>query len=395
MNIAVIGGGAAGFMAAITAQEASPSANVHILEKSNQLLAKVKVSGGGRCNLTHACFSIAELCKHYPRGGKQLKKSFGHFYTQDTIQWYEERGVALKTEADGRMFPEANSSQAVIDCLLGEAKRLGVRVSLKSAVDSILPQEEGFLLLVNGEELPFDQVIVASGGTAKESGLAFLKALNHSFEKPVPSLFTFNMPQENIKSLMGVVAAQATVRLEGTKIKESGALLITHWGMSGPAILKTSAFGARILADKNYHCQVQINWASLSEQVYQEGLSSLANLKKNPFQLPQRLWEFLLEKVELDPQSSWSTIGKKQKNRLLNCLMNDSYQLNGKTTFKEEFVTCGGVSLSEVNMSTMESRLHPGLFFAGEVLDIDGVTGGFNFQAAWTTGFLAGKNSVG
>lgn len=395
-RIAIIGGGAAGFMAAITAQEQSPSAEVILFEKTNKILSKVKVSGGGRCNVTNACASISELVKKYPRGGRQLKKSFGHFFTIDTIKWFEEKGVPLKTEADGRMFPESNSSQTIVDCLTKTLQQLGVRLATQSAVTQITPLKKGFELTINKETLFFDKVILATGGSPKLSGLDWLANLGYQIETPVPSLFTFNMPKESIKELMGVVAPNALVRIQGEKLQQEGPLLITHWGMSGPAILKTSAFGARKLADKKYQFTIQINWANLNEEAYKSLMQEQGNKKlaKNPFELPNRLWLFLLNQLELNGATAWSQLGKKDRNRLLNTLLNDTYQVNGKTTFKEEFVTCGGVSLSNINMSSMESKLHPEMFFAGELLDIDGVTGGFNFQAAWTTGYLAGKNSV-
>ena len=395
-RIAIIGGGAAGFMAAITAKEQDPEAAVTILEKSDKTLSKVKVSGGGRCNVTNACFSISELCKNYPRGGRQLKKSFGHFYTKNTIDWFAKRGVELHTEDDNRMFPISNQSQTIIDCLESEVKKLGVRLSLKSPVSKITIEQDSFIITVNQELLEFEKVIIATGGSPKMRGFQWLQDLDYTIEEPVPSLFTFNMPTESVKELMGVVAETTSVKTQGAKQKQSGPLLITHWGMSGPAILKTSAFEARTLANQNYHFKVQINWADLSEQDYLEIIEEQVNKKmtKNPFHLPTRLWLYLLNKIDINPENLWSQLGKKNKNRLLNVLMNDVYEVSGKTTFKEEFVTCGGVSLSNINMQTMESKLHKGLYFAGEVLDIDGVTGGFNFQAAWTTGFLAGKNSA-
>ena len=395
-RIAVIGGGAAGFMAAITAKEHEPDATVVILEKSDKTLSKVKISGGGRCNVTNACFSISDLCKNYPRGGKQLKKSFGYFYTKDTIEWFEKRGVELHTEKDNRMFPISNQSQTIIDCFQSEIKRLGIRLSLKNPVSKITIENNEFILAVNQKSLSFDKIIIACGGIPKISGLKWLQELGYVVADPVPSLFTFNMPTESIKELMGVVAPNVSVKTQRSKQKQNGPLLITHWGMSGPAILKTSAFEARTLAHLNYKFKVQVNWSDLSEQDYLETIGEQGDKKiaKNPFDLPNRLWLFLLKKVDINSESTWSQLGKKNKNRLLNVLMNDVYEVSGKTTFKEEFVTCGGVSLSNINMQTMESKLHAGIYFAGEILDIDGVTGGFNFQAAWTTGFLAGKNSA-
>ena len=399
MKVAIIGGGAAGFFAAISAKEHHKEAEVIIYEKSNKLLAKVKVSGGGRCNVTNACFSISELSKFYPRGGKQLKKAFGHFYTKDTVSWFETRNVSLKAEADNRMFPTSNDSQTIIDCLENEAQKLGVSIFLQSPISKITKQENGFLLQIKEQEFTFfDKVIIATGGKSKLSNFDWLKNLGHKIEPPVPSLFTFNMPKNEITSLMGVVANNTSVRVQGTKLQQSGSLLITHWGMSGPAILKLSAWGARVLSEMNYQFKTQINWINFSEQEAKTLLSAQVQehskrkvSNKNPFQLSARLWEFLLAKIDLKPNIVWGEIGKKNTNRLLNILLNDVYEVSGKTTFKEEFVTCGGLSLQEVNMSTMESRICPNLYFAGEVLDIDGVTGGFNFQAAWTTGFIAGK----
>ena len=399
-RVAIIGGGAAGFFAAISAKQHYPQHHVMILEKSQKLLAKVKVSGGGRCNVTHACFKPSELIKHYPRGEKQLKKVFHDFHTIHTVEWFESRGAKLKTEADGRMFPVTDSSQTIIDCLTHTARKLGVEVVLGAVVTAIDRSGEGFELMVKGKAQYFDRVIVASGGSPKMQGFDWLKRLGHAIVPPVPSLFTFNMPNEPIRTLMGLSVSNATVRVQGTKLTQSGPLLITHWGMSGPAILKTSAWGARILQEKNYHFTCQVNWlGGVGEERLRQDLAGVNResgkrmlRNKNPFQLPQRLWEFLLQKVELPLDKVWGELGKKGVNRLVNVLTNDQYQVSGKTTFKEEFVTCGGVDLSEIDFKTMQSKVCPGLYFAGEVLDIDGVTGGFNFQAAWTTGFIAGKS---
>ncbi|MDN5203646.1 NAD(P)/FAD-dependent oxidoreductase [Fulvivirgaceae bacterium BMA10] len=401
MKVAIIGGGAAGFFTAISCKTHNPGAEVVILEKSDKLLAKVKISGGGRCNVSHACFHIPTLVKFYPRGEKQLKKAFGFFNTKDTVKWFEERGVLLKTETDNRMFPVTDNSQTIIDCLLNETRRLGIEIRKRSTVSSIQNGSDSFELMVNREPFIADKVVIATGGSPKLEGFNWLRQLGHRIEPPVPSLFTFNMPQESIRSLMGLVADPVTIRIQGTKLESTGPLLVTHWGMSGPAALRLSAFGARILNDLNYQFKVQINWlGSIKEEEARQLLNELSEnignrkvTNKNPFQLPSRLWMFLLEKVNIDQQVSWNNLGKKNLNRLLNVLLNDVYQVSGKTTFKEEFVTCGGVSLENVSMRTMESNKCPGLYFAGEVLDIDGVTGGFNFQAAWTTGFIAGKLS--
>ena len=403
MKIAIIGAGAAGYFAAISCKNHFPEANVSILEKSNKTLAKVKVSGGGRCNVTHACFSISELSKFYPRGEKYLKKSFGIFNTNHTVAWFSTRGVELKTEADNRMFPITDNSQTIIDCLTREAEKLSIDVRLGFGVESLIKTENGFELTSNKEIFLFDKIIVATGGNPKSEGFNWLSSFNHEIISPVPSLFTFNMPSEKTEALMGVATQNTVVRIQGTSLQQQGPLLITHWGMSGPAILKLSAWGARILNDLNYNFTLLVNWTGLAnEEVVREKVMSarLESAKKkivnaNPFDLTARMWEYLLDRVEIKHDIVWGELPKKEQNRLINTLFNDAYKVEGKTTFKEEFVTCGGISLAEVNMNTMESRNQEGLFFAGEVLDIDGVTGGFNFQAAWTTGFIAGKLGKG
>ena len=399
MRIAIIGGGAAGFMAAITAKKSSPNSEVLLFEKSNKLLSKVKISGGGRCNVTNACFSISELSKKYPRGGAFLKKSFSQFFTKDTVEWFESKGVKLKAEDDNRMFPITDNSQTIIDCLLNECNKAGVEINLQSSINKISKREKTFDLDINAQTIGFDKVIIATGGSAKKQGFDWFSDLQLSIVDPVPSLFTFNMPNEDIKSLMGVVAQNASVSIQGIKQKQYGPLLITHWGMSGPAILKASAWNARELNANNYHFKINVNWANLSEQEYISILNTTKNSNrtlsnKNPFNLPNRLWVFLLEKINISVDSIWNNLSKKESNRLLNTLLNDEYEVKGKTTFKEEFVTCGGVSLEEVNPETLESKRHNGLYFCGEVLNIDGITGGFNFQAAWTTAYIAGKNCI-
>jgi len=399
VDIAVIGAGAAGFFSAISCKTHHPKARVTIYEKTDKLLAKVKISGGGRCNVTHACFSNAQLIKFYPRGERQLKKAFAQFSTTDTVRWYESRGVKLKAEVDGRMFPVTDSSQSIINCLLREIDKLDISIHLQQPITSIVKENNKFKLTLRDKIIYADKVIIATGGSPKPDGFDWLAGFGHIIESPVPSLFTFNMPGESIKSLMGVSVDNASVRIPGTKLKTEGPLLITHWGMSGPAILKLSAWGARILKDFEYHFTIQVNWlGAVNEDKAREVLTEESRLhpkKKisniNPFQLPNRLYIFLLSKIGIDPEMTLEEMGNKNKNRLLNTLLNDEYKVEGKTTFKEEFVTCGGISLQDVSMDTMESKKCPGLYFAGEILDIDGVTGGFNFQAAWTTGFIAGK----
>ncbi|MFT6055116.1 MAG: putative Rossmann fold flavoprotein [Roseivirga sp.] len=399
-RIAVIGGGAAGFFAAFSAKAHHPSSEVILFEKTSKLLAKVKVSGGGRCNVTHACFNNNELVKNYPRGEKQLKKVFGQFTTQDTIQWFESRGVDLKTEADNRMFPTTDDSQTIIDCFFKEAHRLNIQIKTKANVKSIQKYDSYFDLNVNDEVERFDSIVVAAGGSPKAQGFDWLRTLGHEIIFPVPSLFTFNMPNENIKKLMGLSVPNAVVRVQGAKLQQAGPLLITHWGMSGPAVLKTSAWGARVLNNIDYSFKIQVNWLGMPNE---EALRDFLEIEKpniykrklrnkNPFELPNRLWEHFLEKLEIDPEGIWAELNKKSLNRMINLLLNDTYDVEGKTTFKEEFVTSGGIALSDVDFSTMASKRCQGLFFAGEVLDIDGVTGGFNFQAAWSTGFVAGKH---
>lgn len=399
-QVVVVGAGAAGFFAAISCMQQNTEASVIILEKSDKVLAKVKVSGGGRCNVTTSVTDISSLITNYPRGGKSLRKCFGQFGPTDTVQWFAERGVQLKTEPDGRMFPVSDSSQTIIDCLMDEAKSLGIILKKNVAVKSILPKEKGFdVKHGESETLHADRVIITSGGSPKVESYSWLEKLGHRIEPPVPSLFTFNMPEENIRELMGVVANPVAVRIQGTKLRSEGPLLITHWGMSGPAILKLSAFGARILNGMDYAFAVQVNWL---HEATEEGARDLLSTHRaahpeqqtgngNPTKLPSRLWIFLLKKAGITDTTRWADIQGKPMNRLVNVLVNDVYAAKGKTTFKEEFVTCGGISLDDVDMATMESRRRAGLHFAGEVLDIDGVTGGFNFQSAWTTGFIAGR----
>ena len=399
MRVAIIGGGAAGFFSAFSVKEHHPNSEVTIFEKSNKLLSKVKVSGGGRCNVTNACFSPSKLSKSYPRGGKHLKKAFSVFQAKDTVEWFSRRGVELKAEEDGRMFPTTDNSQTIIDCFLKEAVQKNIKILEQSPIRKIVPEKEGYILHLERTSKHFDKVIIATGGSPKLSGFYWLQQLGHSISSPIPSLFTFNIPGDQVKILMGLVVENATVRIQGTKLSHSGPVLITHWGMSGPAILKLSAWGARKLAENNYKFNIQINWLSIkSEEAANATIDKeLVKIRKKkiinacPFELPNRMWKFLLEKVGINPDSVWLELSKKNRNKLLNILLNDIYEVKGKTTFKEEFVTCGGIKLSDISMTSMESRVCKNLYFAGEVLDIDGITGGFNFQGAWTTGYIAGK----
>ena len=401
MKITIIGGGAAGFFAALSAKSHFPDAHVCILEKTSKFLGKVKISGGGRCNVTNATFNPRLLSENYPRGEKFLRKAFELFDAQSTVDWFESRGVALKTYPDNCIFPLSNESQSIIDCFLNEARRLGVELLTSHSVESIRNTPDGFEIETNQGKHTADRVIITVGGQPKSTWFSGIASFGHNIIPPVPSLFTFNMPKEPIKSLMGLVVEKARVRIEGQKLVGIGPLLITHWGMSGPAILQLSAWGARILEEKAYTCSILVNW--LDEAKEEAVRREFAQIQKvhgakmlqnhNPFPVPQRLWNYLLEKNGIKPESRWIDLAGKNANKLINTLINDRYEVQGKTTFKEEFVTAGGIDLTEIDTKTMQSKLIPGLYFAGEVMDIDGITGGFNFQAAWTTGYLAGKSS--
>lgn len=399
-RLIVIGGGAAGFFCAVNAARLHPSLEVTLLEKTSKLLSKVKVSGGGRCNVTHSCFSIPDMIRHYPRGGNFLKKAFHQFFTTDTVQWYGERGVQLKTEEDGRMFPVTNSSQTIIDCLLREANKYGIDIRMMSEVKSLKYEENLFTLdLADQRQLTADFVCIASGGYAKLAQFGWLQQLGHTIAEPVPSLFTFNMPGNAITQLMGVSVADAHVKITGSNLSSKGPLLITHWGMSGPAVLRLSAWGARQLATGNYQFTILVNWLpDYNENTLREHLQQLrfelASQKivnRNPFNLPQRLWQYLLEQSGIQEEKRWADVSAKEQNKLITNCCAQEFKVQGKTTFKEEFVTAGGVQLGEVDANTMQSKIVPHLYFAGEILDVDGITGGFNFQNAWTSGFIAAK----
>jgi len=402
MKIAVIGGGAAGFFAAISAKENYPESEVIILEKSQQLLSKVKISGGGRCNVTNGCATIDQLTAAYPRGGRQLKKLFGVFNNHSTIEWFESRGVPLTIQEDKCVFPSSQDSQTIVDCFLGETERLGIKIITGTGIEDIKTASEGINIYykdIKREPQLFNKVIIATGGSPKREGLHWLERCGHKIVDPLPSLFSFNMPSEPVKNLMGVVVEKASATIQGTKIKADGALLITHWGMSGPAILKLSSFGARILRERDYNFKIGINWINepnneivtfeIDSIIAEHSGKMLSSVR--PYSLPVRLWMHLLEKCEISSDKRWSELGKKGINKIVNTLTNDEYTVKGKATFREEFVTCGGVSLDSINLNTLESKVVPNLYFAGEVLDIDAITGGFNLQAAWSTGFIAGK----
>ena len=403
-RLVVIGGGAAGFFCAVNAARLNPNLDVTILERSNKVLSKVKVSGGGRCNVTHACFSIADMIRKYPRGASFLKKAFHHFFTNNTIAWFKERGVELKTEADGRMFPVTDDSQTIIDCLVKEANKYRVEIMMNKEVKGLLRINNKWQLeLKDANILEADMVCIASGGYPKITQYDWLNGCNHEVEEPVPSLFTFNMPGNSITALMGVSVEKAAVKITGSKLAEEGPLLITHWGMSGPAILKLSAWGARELAQKNWHFSILVNWIpgfnenSLREKFQKLRFEMAARkmMNANPFALPARLWEHILITSGIGADLRWADLPAAAQNKLIKNLCTGEYAVKGKTTFKEEFVTAGGIQLPEIDFNTMQSKKFSGLFFAGEVLNIDGVTGGYNFQNAWTTGWIAAKGISG
>lgn len=400
-KLIVIGGGAAGFFCAINAARLQPNLTVVIAEKTNKILSKVRISGGGRCNVTHHCFELPTLIKNYPRGQQFLKKSFHWFHTQHCIDWFAERGVLLHTEADGRMFPITNSSETIINCFLKEANKYGVQIQFNTDIKSINKTNDGFVLITEKQQqLTADFICVTTGGYPKSLQFQWLQQVGHTIQNPVPSLFTFNVPNHSILQLMGVSVATAQIKIGGTKFMQQGPLLITHWGFSGPAVLKLSAYAARILAENNYVFTIAINWLPQENEtsLREKWLAIRAQYApqkihaKNPFQLPNRLWLYLLTYCNITNQQRWADLTVKQQNELIKNLTAQAFQVNGKTTFKEEFVTCGGIELSEIDANTMQSKKVNNLFFAGEVLDIDGITGGFNFQNAWTTGWIAAKS---
>ena len=393
----IIGGGAAGFFTAINAKEMNPKLDITILEKGKEVLQKVKISGGGRCNVTHACFEPKELVQFYPRGEKELLGPFHQFMTGDTFEWFENNGIPLKIEKDNRVFPESNSSQTIIDCFLNKTKHLGISVLKNHGVTTIQKQANSWLVTTKEQQFVCDAVVMAAGSSKKVWELS--KALRHSIISPVPSLFTFNIKDPRIKDLLGISVPNATVQLEDTNLEASGPLLITHWGMSGPAILKLSAFGARVLAKKNYEYKVQVDWLSRPTHKI---VNVLLNLKKkhskkqvivrSPFEeIPKRLWERFVLASKIKTTFNWADVSHHQIEALANQLTKSVFTAKGKSTFKEEFVTAGGVDLKEINFKNFESKLQKNLFFVGEVLNIDAVTGGFNFQNAWTGGWLCAK----
>ncbi len=400
MIVAVVGGGAAGFFSAITCAANNKNAKVIILEKTDKLLAKVRVSGGGRCNVTNACEPIEVFAANYPRGESLLLNAFKTFNNKDTIVWFSQRNVKLKTEADGRIFPVTDNSQTIIDCLVSEAKKYNIEIRTRFSVQAIKKNADTNFILtsLNNTTLIADRVIIASGGYPQIQQYSWIQQMGIDIEKPIPSLFTFNIPASPIKQLMGI-SHFSEVSVKKTPYTYKGPLLITHWGVSGPAVLKLSAYAAKDLEKKKYVFDVEVNWLAEQKSVTEKDLKDIREqqakkLVRNvvPFNLPKRLWDVFCNQAEVREFENWAELGNKKLSMLFSLMKNYPLSASGKTTFKEEFVTCGGISLSNINTETLESTEIKGLFFAGEALDIDGITGGFNFQAAWTTGYIAGKN---
>ena len=397
-DIIIVGGGAAGFFTAINIVEKNPKLKVAILERGSEVLSKVRISGGGRCNVTHACFEPNELVKFYPRGEKELRGPFHQFCSGDTVEWFSNHGVELKIEDDGRMFPVSNSSQTIIDCFIQATQKLGITILTGQSVQSIFKKDNFWKIETQNENYITEKLILATGSNPKIWEM--LQTFGHAIVTPVPSLFTFNIKDPRIKELPGV-SAIVSVKVKDTKLTSTGPLLITHWGMSGPAILKLSAWGARILFEKNYQFTIFVNWLNdvdaddaekTLKELKQENAKKAVS-KKSPFDFPNRLWESLVFASNISEETKWADLSKVQLQNLANQLTNCSFQVNGKSTFKEEFVTAGGIDLKEINFKTMESKLHKNLYFAGEIVNIDAVTGGFNFQNAWTSGFIL-ANSI-
>ncbi|SMO66505.1 NAD(P)/FAD-dependent oxidoreductase [Fodinibius sediminis] len=401
-TLAVVGGGAAGFFTAVNAARLHPDLNVIILERSREVLSKVRISGGGRCNVTHHCFDPQVLSQAYPRGQKELRWAFEQFQPRDTVSWFQERDVDLKTEEDGRMFPVTDDSATIIGCLKEEARKYGVQIRTKTKVEDLSP-EAGHryeVIIRNEPSIMADAVIVATGGSNRSRTYDWLRSIGHGVVEPVPSLFTFNFRKKVFKDLAGISVEEVSVAIEGTSFEHEGPLLLTHWGVSGPAVLKTSAWAARYLYDEEYRFAIRINWVHpRNEQQTREVLNNLRKDnapkladKQDRLPIPHRLWKRFLERAEISLQTRWAEVSNRQLHQLTRELTGGRYPIQGKTTYKEEFVTSGGIPLKEVNMGTMESKICPNLYFAGEVLNIDGITGGYNFQSAWTTGWIAARH---
>jgi hypothetical protein len=403
-DLIIIGGGAAGFYGAIQAAEKNKKLTIAILEKTTKLLSKVTVSGGGRCNVTHHCFEAKKLSKHYPRGEKALKDLFKIYQAKDVVTWFESKGVKLKVEEDGRMFPTTDDSQTIVNLFLREADRHNIIIRTSSSVKKVVKSEDYFIIETeNNQSFSAKKILIAMGGHPNEEAYNWIKNLKHSINKPIPSLFTFNAADKHFTELMGVSVKKAYVKIEGTKFFQEGPLLITHWGLSGPSVIKLSAWAAEYLHAAQYKFNVLVSW--IGEKKEEDLRSDLQSYKTkypkqrvagNPlFELPQRLWTKLCDLAEIEEGKIWAELSLKAMNKLLENIMRCRFEIKGKTTFKEEFVTCGGVPMEEIDLNTMESKIVSNLFFAGEVLNIDGETGGFNFQGAWTTAYVAAQTIAG
>lgn len=401
-KIAIIGGGAAGFFAGVNAARLHPHLDLTIFEKSREVLSKVRISGGGRCNVTHHCFDPEVMSKAYPRGSKELRWAFEQFQPQDTVDWFNDRGIELKTESDGRMFPVTDDSATIINCLKQEADKYNVEIRTKTRVEAIHPiDKDNFELSIRGGEPEnFDAIVIASGGSNRRTNYEWLEELGHSIVEPVPSLFTFNFKDKIFEDLAGISVENCSVAIEDAPFEHRGPILITHWGLSAPAVLKTSSWAARYLFDEDYRFTIKVNWLHPNtDHDVRETLKKLRDdnarktvAKQDKFPLPNRLWERFLELADIDSNKRWAALSNQHIHELAKQLTGARYKIQGKTTYKEEFVTSGGIPLDEVNMGTMESKRCPNIFFAGEVLNIDGITGGYNFQSAWTTGWIAAQN---
>jgi predicted Rossmann fold flavoprotein len=398
-DLIVIGGGASGFFSAIQAAEKKPGQQILIVEKSPKLLSKVKISGGGRCNVTHNCFNAVGLSHHYPRGEKQLKQLFKIYQAKNVVEWFNAKGVKLKAEGDGRMFPTSDNSQTIVDCFMSETTKHGIQIELNFGVVGIAQDESSFIVTSATKQYRGEKILVAIGGNSNENFYQWLASFGHAIVKPIPSLFTFNDSKKDFSDLMGVSLQNAEIKITGTKFSSTGPILITHWGLSGPAVIKLSAWAAEYLHEANYNFKVLVNWLSNIKE--DELRSNLLDHKKSHgkqkvitnslFEIPSRLWQRLCNLSEIEEEKIWSELPQKNLNKLIEFLIRTPFNIKGKTTFKDEFVTCGGVDLNDIDLETMESKKVKNVFFAGEVLNIDGETGGFNFQAAWTTAYIAAQ----
>ena len=404
VNVAIVGGGASGFFAAIIAKSKNPNANVTIFEKNQKALAKVMITGGGRCNLTNTFEDISDLKHAYPRGYKLMKRLFKQFDYHEVYKWFEDNGVPLVTQEDLCVFPKSQEASSIVNCLVNKARRLGVNVMTGYKLEKTIQTEDGRFMLYfkNGQTQIFDRVAITTGGSHNINDLNHLRELGHEIETPIPSLFTFNIADKKVLALMGTVVNPVMTSISSTKFRSQGPLLVTHWGLSGPAILKLSSHAARYLHENNYNVDISVNWTNVANHSeIEEYIKNIVNENPNkqlaslrPYDMPSRLWTYIIDKLCISREKKWAELGKSGINRIIEALTNDIYHVSGKGVYRDEFVTCGGVSLSNIDYHTLESKICPHLFFAGEVLDIDAITGGFNLQAAWTTGYIVGQNIV-